>query len=784
MSQSKSTDMYDDKREPEAETEVPKKQKLTNWKNEPTFEELYQNYMDAQEDHGKVLNDLERRKINMDGGSPIGAPKGKSNARPKLIKKQAEWKYPSLEEPFLNTVDMFEVNPQTFEDREAAEQNELLLNYQWRTKIDKVELVGDIVRTIVDDGTVIVKIGWESDEDEIMVDKQVPVYASPEESMMMIQQALQSGQISEEQANQIMMSGQPMVKGEETIQVPELVLVKNNPTYEVCDTRNVILDPTANGKAKDLQFAIHEYDTSMSELNQEKYSKTIVVDPETGSKTVDEYGTYKNLDKIVVKKDSQNRTYVNDSEQNETTFEFNDKPRQKLRAYEYWGYWDINNTGETEVIIATWIGKTIIRMEKSPFPFNGLPFSFAKYMPKKNDMYGEADGDLLIENQESIGRMKRAAYDITADIAVGQEFIDEQFFAGPSQKDNYNSGKTVYFRHGMDPKTAIHKKSIDPVPKAVFDMIALENNDAESITGTKAFSQGIGSQALGNVVAGIRSALDATSKRELSILRRISEQLFKDMGGKTIQMNQAFLDEEEVIRITNKKFVTISRNDIAGEFDLIIDVSTPEKDNDKAEKLNTLMQTNAASMHPGLQKIIYAKMAKLWKEPDLAEEVLSFEPDPDPMADAIKKLQFENAQLENKKLHMEIAKMAKDIESEDSKIDERISRTSVNLDSESEENIANARLRNAQAEKLEEESDMIKLDFARTADGTKRKEQEEDIEVKHMASKEMEEMKYQGKMDYETEKQLHDFAMDDGKQLASLDVEINKQSGTPGSQGA
>ncbi len=772
---------YDSKREPET-TDPEEANKFTTWKNEPTFKDLYQNYTDAQTDQSIILNALERRKTNLEGGPAVNAPKGKSNYRPKVIRKQSEWKKPALEEPFLNTRDMFTLHPRTFEDVASAKQNETLLNYQWSTQVDKVEFVGDAVQTIVEDGTVIVKVGWESDEDEILVDKEVPTYASPEESMMMLQQAIQQGQISEEQANQILMSGQPIPNGTKIIQVPEMVLVTNGPTYEVCDTRNVILDPTANGKPKDLQFAIHEYDTTMSDLKEEEFGIEKSVDPETGEEVCEEYGIYRNLDKVNMSSDASGSEYQNDVDTNETTFEFSDKPRKKLRAYEYWGYWDINGDGETVVIVATWIGKVMIRLEESPFPFKELPFALAKYMPIKGEMYGESDGDLLVENQESIGRMKRAAYDITADIAVGQEFINEQFFAGPSQKDNYNSGKTVYFRDGKDPKTSIYKSSVDPVPKAVFDMIQLESNDAESLTGTKDFSQGIGSQALGNVVAGIRSALDATAKRELSILRRLSEQLFKKLASMTIQMNQVFLDEETTVRITNKEFVTIKREDIAGEFDIIVDVSTPEKDNDMAQKLTTLMQTNAASMNPGLQKIIYAKIAKLWKQPDLEEEVLSFEPEPDPIQQQIQQMQLENAQLENQKLQMQIAEMAKDIESEDSKIAERESRTAVNLDSESEENLANARLRNAQAEKLEEEADLDRLKFTRIQDGTDRKESIEDTEMKHIGDLEKKGMDHARQQESEQEKSLNELAIEDSRQLGAIDqANMNNQMRTSGS---
>ena len=78
-----------------------------------------------------------------------------------MVRKNAEWKYPKLEDPFLTTEDMFEIRPRTWEDTKAAEQNALILNYQWSTKINKIKLINDVVRYVVDDGTVIVKTGWE-----------------------------------------------------------------------------------------------------------------------------------------------------------------------------------------------------------------------------------------------------------------------------------------------------------------------------------------------------------------------------------------------------------------------------------------------------------------------------------------------------------------------------------------------------------------------------------------------------------------------------------------------
>ena len=63
-----------------------------------------------------------------------------------------------------------------------------------------------------------------------------------------------------------------------------------------------------------------------------------------------------------------------------------------------------------------------------------------------------------------------------------------------------------------------------------------------------------------------------------------------------------------------------------------------------------VLQTNAASMDPGLAAIVLSKIMLLKKQPDLAKQILEYEPKPDPAQEELQRLQMENAQLENQKL--------------------------------------------------------------------------------------------------------------------------------------
>ena len=689
------------------------------WKNEPTFEDLNKDLRMSDTSHTMFREALLARNEHFAGGKPITSnSKGKSTTRPKLIRKQAEWKYASLEEPFLSTRDMFKIDPRTEEDPEAAQQNQILINYQWSTKVPKVKLINDIVRNLVDEGTVIVKVGWEAEEGTKVVAEEVPDYASPEESVVLLREQVESGNLSIEAAQQIMSSGQPMQKGTKTVYREKTVLVKNQPVYRVCNNANVRIDPTCEGILEDANFIIHEYDTSFAELKKDEYVVEYEEEEYINSKgelkikrTKHEKGFYKNLD-ILREMNIETAGDVYGSLPGQT-FRFADKPRKKARAYEYWGYWDINGDDTLVPIVATWVSGVMIRLEENPFPHKRLPFAIATYMPKKREIHGEADGDLLVDNQNTIGRMIRAAEDITVSQAVGQTFVDEQLFPSPVQKSNYEKGNTVYFRHGLDPRTAIHRQTVDAVTNSVFQLIQNQNAEAESLTGTKAFSQGISGVAFGSVAESARGALDATSKRELSILRRLSE-MFKDIARMTVAMNQAFLDESEVIRVTNK-FVEVRRDDLTGEFDYDMDISTPERDNETAQKLTMLLQTNAATMNPVIMHKMYKKLAMLWKMPDLAEELGDYQPpEPRPMEEAMAALQLENARLEN-------IRLKKEIEELDSKISERISR-SIENETDIQTKQSQAELRAAQARKIESEADLNDQQFVHAGDGTALKE--------------------------------------------------------------
>ncbi len=621
------------------------------WAAEPTIDDLKQDLEESNGEHATHRQNVEKWLSNMyiTGAAKVKEVKNRSSVSPKLIRKHAEWRYSSLSEPFLSTEDIFNVNPITAGDKNRAKQNELVLNNQFNTKINKVNFIDAYVRDSVDIGTVIVEVGWCSTIEKVSTE--VPIYDFVlEESGQLAKEYELFLQMQEEAPEKYMDYSTPGLDKALSIfqesgvayypqeQLDELGKVitetiieeketENHPTVEVCDSRNVVIDPSCNGDTDKAGFIAKKFKSSLSALKKD--------------------GRYKNLHRIDAEgADPFTQPDYDEPEENQS-FNFKDKSRKQFVVHCYWGYWDIQGTGEVESIVAAWVGDTMIRLEKNPFPDKKPPFVIAVHMPKRKSIYGEPDGELLEDNQNIIGAVTRGMIDLMGKSANSQTGMRKDMLDITNRR-KFMRGDNYEFNASVDPGQGVYMHTYPEIPQSAYNMLSLQNNDADSLTGVKAFSSGINSQALGDNVGGARDAMNAASKRETSILRRLAAGIIA-VGKKIISMNSEFLSEEEVVRVTADDFVTVRRDDLAGNFDLRLTISTAEEDNAKAQELAFMLQTNGPNSDPAETRIIRAEIARLRKMPALAKLIEEYEPKPDPLA-------VLKAQLEIKLLEAQIAK--------------------------------------------------------------------------------------------------------------------------------
>ena len=600
-------------------------------------------------------------------GKPYGnEEKGKSAIVSRDIKKQSEWQHASIIDPFVSTPDIIKANPITYEDGPAAEQNELLLNTQFCRKFDRYNFMTKAVKVLDREGTVVIRTGWETEEKTVKEVVEVVV--------------------QDEYGNETVT----------TKEVENTVLVKNQPTAKVCRNQDIFIDPTCQDNMDNCQFVIHMYETDLSTLRND--------------------GRYKNLDKVA--KSSTDQFYNDYFPEDYTYFKFSDAARKKYVVYEYWGNYDVDGDGVAEAIVCAWIGDVVIRLESNPYPDKKPPFLVVPFNSIPFRMHGEANAELIGDNQKVKTAIIRGIIDNMAQSNNGQVGMRKGALDMTNRK-KFLSGKNFEFNGSPND---FWQGSYNTIPGSAFDMLSLMNNEIESLTGVKSFSGGINGNSLGSTATGARGALDATSVRRMNIVRNIAENLVKPLMRKWMAYNSEFLEEEEVVRVTNEKFVPIRRDDLEGRIDIDISVSTAEDNAAKAQELAFMLQTLGPSLPPEITRMLMVEHLKLTKQPEAAKKLETYEPKPDPTQEQLRKLEIQKLMLENAKLKSEIdrntAKSAED-----------------RIDAELKKN--KAAVEAAKARKIESDADMLDIKFLKEDNQYDRIMQQEKDERKRQHDLEM-----------------------------------------------
>lgn len=651
------------------------RKKLTDWKKEPTVDDLMYDYNQALSSHQN-----QTRKINewLKALNPQtdknNIKKGRSGFVDRTIRKMAEWRYSSLASAILNERNLFQVQAVTPAYINASFQNSLILNYQFNNLIDKVSFINLLVRTMVNEGTAIVRVGWEVEQQLKEREESIYQYVEADEQgfMLLTQLIQQIAQEQEQTGEQDSSQTETFKNAPEDLQesllasqdygfpviaiptgevqiVKEMVDTKNRPSIKVIDNNDLIIDPTCEGDFSKARFVVYKYQTDLSSLkminqkNPNTYNNLKSLGIGDGSEPLENISVEElaKLPNEIFKGDD------NDLDRLVNQFTFKDEPRKKVTAYEYWGYWDIDGTGIVQSITATIIDNKLVRLQRNPFPDGELPFVIIPYLPVKGSVYGEPDGELIKDNQQISQAIKRSMIDINARSANGQTAIPKGFL-DPVNQRRFDRGEDYFYNPISHPSEAIYMHTANELPQSAIVFQQMQNAEAEAITGVKSFSNGIDGNAYGQVVAGMSQAISAINQREGDIMFRISKGLEK-VGNKILAMNMEWLNEEEVVALTQDKFIKINRRDIKGDFHLSVKLKSNSESEGKAQQLTFLAQTLGADADWGLRQLMLIEIGQLYGLDTFVSAIKNYEPQPDPIMQ-------EKAQLENEILKAKLAK--------------------------------------------------------------------------------------------------------------------------------
>lgn len=571
----------------------------------------------------KLQEKIEKWKKEYNGELYGNESKDRSQIISRDIKKHEEWQHASLVEPFISTPDIIKATPVTYEDSLVSPKIEVMLNTFFCRTFNRYSFINKAVRMMSEEGTCIVRLGWEYEEKEVVEQIMVEV-PNPQfqQALVMLQQLQANGNMQEAEV-----LSQQLQQLPQTIEMPKEVKkvkpIKNNPTAVICRNEDIFIDPTCIDDFNKCQFIVYRYESDYSTLKRA--------------------GIYENLDDIDLDNED-NDTYES---LDTTNFKFKDNPRKKFLVHEYWGNYDLNNDGIAEPIVCTWVNDTIIQLKDNPFPDKKIPFIVAPFNIVPHSIYGESNAELLSDTQKMKTAIFRGIIDNMALSNNAQKGIRKGAL-DVFNKKRFLSGKTFEFNGTPND---FYDGSFNELPSSVYNVLQLLNNEAESITGIATFNTGINGNSLGGNATAIKGAIDSASSRRLNIVRNISENLVKPILRKWLAYASEFLDEESQFRITNDEFIWLKRDDLGANIDIDLNISTSDDNQAKASELAFMLQTIGPSEDPNVRKIIMSEIARLYRMPDLAKKIQDYQPQPDPMQQRIAELQAQllEAQIENER---------------------------------------------------------------------------------------------------------------------------------------
>lgn len=587
-----------------------------NSKENKVLKSLQQDY-----EKSKAYNEAWHKKIdkwtNQYMGRKYGNEReGKSQIVTRDIKKHSEWLQASILDPFTSTPDIIKCNPANRESIKLARNAEMILNQQFCRQFNRYNFLARALKVMDIEGTVVIKTGWDflEEEREVVKRELVPVI-DPMSQQIMINPETQ----------------EPMMQ-EIVYKQKEKVRLIDKPTAEVVRNQDIFVDPSCMGNFENMQFIIHQFETDLSTLKTD--------------------GRYKNVDKINIKgSDNSFDNYENyNNLPDPKYFEFDDDPRKKILVKEYWGNYDLNGDGIAEPIVCAWVDNLVIRLDVNPYPDKKPPFIIVPLLPIPFQLFGESNAEILGDIQQvntaiTRGIIDNMAQSNNAQIGFSKGVLD------PINEERMLNGEN-FVMNTNTPKDAIWVGGFNPLPNTVFNMLQLNNESAQSLTGVNVYGANQTNDMLGSNPASSRGVLDGGNIRKLMLVKNIAENLIKPLMRKWLEYDAELLPPETVVRstINEEEFEIIRRDDLYGTIDLDISISTNEDNAAKARELAFLMQTIGPSEDPYVRRMLMAEIANLHKMHDLAHKIETFEPQPDPLQQELMMAQIENLKAQTQEL--------------------------------------------------------------------------------------------------------------------------------------
>ncbi|MBN2932837.1 MAG: hypothetical protein JTJ30_12760 [Catenibacterium mitsuokai] len=496
-----------------------------------------------------------------------------------------EWALPSLMKVFTGSDEVITIQGVTEEDDQNAEVMQSLLVYQLQRQNKFFPILYNWMKDALITGMGIIKCYWERTEGY-----------TPETAQLNADALKLLAQTGVE----ITSVEGPDVMGDFTVTWNSPYYIKNSPKLENILVSEFLYSPDAKN-LEDANFVAHRKKVTMSHLRQKEregiYANVDMVHPDNGpvSWITDQ------VEDVI----GDHYTPLHNNQQ--------DKAREEVTIYECYTKIDFNGDGILEDMIITIAGDVILRAEPNYMgrhPF----FSISPTKDPHRIWVKRSYAELIGELQDMKVALTRQ---IVQNIALTND--PKMILAEDSINisDYIEGRKVIRKKPGSSMGDVAMAMPVNQLSPQTFQFLEYLEGQKENRTGITRYNQGLDANSLNKTATGISAILGQSAQRLELVARMFAETGISELFRFMVSLNQKFVDQETVVRLTNKQ-LRISPDDLNGNFDLVVNagisISTKESTIMTLQTMLTaLMQTQAAGIPIVTPQNIY-NLFKKWIE--------------------------------------------------------------------------------------------------------------------------------------------------------------------------
>jgi hypothetical protein len=514
------------------------------------------------------------------------------------VKDAIEWIMPSIIEVILGAEKIVGVMGRTPEDN--PKPMEKLMAYQIKSQNKGYLVIEQWARDCLEAGLGVIAAPWE----RVTTTEEIEVVL-PEEEFL---------QMDATKAKKVVDNGDDTY----TVTIDNEVREKDQPVLNNLMPGRFIYLPDTDNSGAHVFEAERGYMLYSDLLKMEKAGLIEgvkdVIDPKSASES--EAESIDDLADAIANYSGQR--LAKQSEEPNATKYITQPGREKILYYKARGKYDVDGDGILEDVDVMVVGNAIVSKEISKF--SRSPYFDAFIFEKSYCRWKEGVADLLQDVQDIKTALIRQVIINTALNNDRKTAVDERQTNALDDLTGGNKCVRVKLSAGQSIKDVIDHFPQHELSHETFSLIELIQGWSEQKTGVTRYNQGLDAESLNKTATGISKIMAASQQKLRKMTRNFAETGLVPLYSFLVEMNQAMVDKEMVVRLTGE-YLTINPDDLKGTLDTEIISNIGLQDSQLTVQNLMIMMSQII---PGLMQMGIANEAGVYQTAKQLIEAMGF----------------------------------------------------------------------------------------------------------------------------------------------------------------